>query len=228
MLWIAADGPTIDDGRSSRGRRAGGRDRAGRVDRELHMSRSVEHRPPLVAGGPPIEVVRSTRRRRSASAHARDGRIVVQLPARMSRAEADRTIVTLVARVTGQARAQARGGDDWLAARAAQVAARWVGGVEPRAVTWSSRMQRRWASATPSTGEIRVSDRAAALPDRVLDHLLVHELAHLLVPDHSPEFHALVAAHPHAEWAKGFLAGLAHAEAQGVAPGDAGIADEPG
>ena len=86
------------------------------------MGRTVEHRPPLEPGGLPIEVVRSTRRRRGASAHAREGRIVVQLPAALPAAAADRTIATLVARVSGQVRADERGGDEWLARRAATVA----------------------------------------------------------------------------------------------------------
>lgn len=178
------------------------------------MGRTVEHRPPLEPGGLPIEVVRSTRRRRGASAHARDGRIVVQLPAALPAAAADRTIATLVARVSGKVRADERGGDEWLARRAAIVADTWLDGVRATTVTWSSRMARRWASATPATGAIRVSDRAAAFPDRVLDHLLVHELAHLVVPDHSPAFHELVARYPDTAWAQGFLAGISHAEAR--------------
>lgn len=177
------------------------------------MARYVEHRPPLEPGGLPIEVVRSTRRRRGASAHAREGRIVVQLPAALPEDDADRTIATLVARVTGRARAVDRGGDDWLAERAHEVGRDWVDGVTATSVTWSSRMARRWASATPATGHIRVSNRAAAFPERVIDYLLVHELAHLVVPNHSADFHALVAAYPHTPWAQGFLAGVQHREA---------------
>ena len=178
------------------------------------MSRTVEHRPPLEPGGLPIEVVRSTRRRRGASAHARDGRIVVQLPAALPGDAADHTIATLVARVSGKARADARGGDVWLARRAVEVGNAWLDGVTARSVTWSSRMARRWASATPATGAIRVSDRAAGFPDRVLDYLLVHELAHLVVPNHSGAFHELVARYPDTAWATGFLAGISHAQAR--------------
>lgn len=186
------------------------------------MTRTVEHRPPLDVGGLPIEVVRSTRRRRGATAHARDGSIVVQLPASLSDAAADRTIATLVARVTGQERARERGGDAWLAQRADEVGARWLDGVTASSVSWSSRMARRWASATPATGEIRVSDRAAAMPDRVVDYLLVHELAHLVVADHSPAFHALVAAYPHVDWAQGFLAGVQHCHSRPTGLQDVG------
>ena len=39
----------------------------------------------------------------------------------------------------------------------------------------------------------------------VLDYVIVHELAHLVVADHSPEFHELVARYPRAERARGYL-----------------------
>jgi predicted metal-dependent hydrolase len=45
-------------------------------------------------------------------------------------------------------------------------------------------------------------------PDWVLDYVLVHEIAHLEIPDHSPEFWTLVARYPLAERARGFLLGL--------------------
>lgn len=191
----------------------------------------VEHRPPIRAGDPPLRIVRSTRRRVRATAFARDGHIEVRLPARLAADEAERTITTLVDRVTRRDRARRRGGDGWLAQRADEVARRWVGGVAPARVTWSSRMTRRWASATPATGEIRISDVAATFPDRVLDYLLVHELAHLRVPDHSEGFHAIVDGYPHAAWARGFLAGVSHAGATGPGPeagsGDVPAADQP-
>ena len=78
-------------------------------------------------------------------------------------------------------------------------------------------MGRRWASCTPAEGTIRVSDRLRDVPDHVLDYVLLHELAHLLVPGHGPAFWRLLASYPRLERARGFLDGLAHAE--GLAPG---------
>jgi predicted metal-dependent hydrolase len=39
----------------------------------------------------------------------------------------------------------------------------------------------------------------------VLDYVIVHELTHLIVADHSPAFHELVARYPKAERARGYL-----------------------
>ncbi len=46
------------------------------------------------------------------------------------------------------------------------------------------------------------------MPSWVVDYVLVHELAHLLVPGHSEEFWAWVDRYPKAERARGFLEGV--------------------
>jgi predicted metal-dependent hydrolase len=81
--------------------------------------------------------------------------------------------------------------------------------VAPTSVTWSSRQRHRWASCSPSDGTIRVSDRLQDVPPWVLDTVLLHELAHLLHPDHGPAFQALANRHPRAGDATIFLAGYA-------------------
>jgi hypothetical protein len=46
--------------------------------------------------------------------------------------------------------------------------------------------------------------------------VIVHELAHLRVPSHGPEFWKLVNRYPKAERAKGFLEGVAAASQLGI------------
>ena len=73
------------------------------------------------AGGEPepaVEVVRSARRRRTVSAHRAGDRIVVSVPARISRAEEARWVALMVARVLASERKQ-RPSDEDLLVRAA-------------------------------------------------------------------------------------------------------------
>ncbi len=164
---------------------------------------------------PPVEVVRSPRRRRSAQARAReDGTIVVRVPAGLPVAEERRLVDRLVAKVAGLDRARAAGGDAELQRRADRLADAWLDGRRATSVTWSSRMTTRWGSCSTHTGEIRISDRLAAAPGWVLDGVLVHELAHLVHPDHSPAFHALADRYPQAERVRGFLEGVTFAQTQ--------------
>jgi predicted metal-dependent hydrolase len=166
----------------------------------------IEHRP-AAPGVPPLEIHRSPRRRRSASAAPRDGVVVVRLPAGLPREEEDRLLADLVRKVTGKVRADALGGDEVLERRAAALADRYLDGVRPSSVRWSSRMRRRYGSCTPSEGTIRISRELAGAPAFVLDHVLVHELAHLQVSDHGPRFQELLARFPGSERAAGWLEG---------------------
>ncbi len=164
---------------------------------------------PSRAGDPPIEIHRSQRRRRSASASARDGVIVVRLPAGMSPHDEQQTVSRLVRKVTGQQKAAERGGDDALHQRANALADRYLDGVRATSVRWSSRMTRQHGSCTPSDGTIRISSELARAPDYVLDAVLVHELAHLHVSGHTAAFKQLLNRYPHAQRAQGWLEGHA-------------------
>ncbi|MBU2436453.1 MAG: M48 family metallopeptidase, partial [Candidatus Omnitrophica bacterium] len=52
---------------------------------------------------------------------------------------------------------------------------------------------------------IRISHRLAQMPDWVKDYVIVHELAHLIEPNHSKSFWDIVSRYKLAERAKGFL-----------------------
>ena len=64
------------------------------------------------------------------------------------------------------------------------------------------------------------------MPPWVVDYVLVHELAHLIVPGHGADFWKLVGNYPKAERARGYLEGVAaaaHLPMEGdLAAGDAG------
>ncbi|MFN2523220.1 MAG: M48 family metallopeptidase, partial [Mycobacteriales bacterium] len=158
-----------------------------------------------------VEVVRSDRRRRTISAYRQDGRTVVLLPARMSKADEERWVVEMLARLERQ-EARRRPAVDALEQRAADLSERYLDGrAVPTSVTWSRRQNGRWGSCTPADGTIRLSSRLQGLPDWVVDYVLVHELAHLLQPGHDPAFWALVGRYPKAERARGYLEGVAAA-----------------
>jgi hypothetical protein len=147
-----------------------------------------------------VELVAGTRRRRHVEGVLVGDVLRVAYPPRMSRVEAARIADEL------RLRMERRVASDRLdlAARARALARRHDLPLPVR-VEWSDRQLARWGSCDPADGVIRVSRRLAAFPIWVLDYVLVHELAHLAVPDHGPRFHALVARFPRAERAVGFL-----------------------
>jgi predicted metal-dependent hydrolase len=173
----------------------------------------------MAADGSTVEVIRSARRRRTISAYRDGDRTVVLLPARTTAADEVRWVDAMVARLAKQD-ARRKPSDDGLAARAAGLSARHLDGrARPASVRWVGNMASRWGSCTPADRTIRISDRLRGAPLWVLDYVLVHELAHLRVPDHSPAFWELVSAYPRAELARGYLLGLS-ASSDGDSAGD--------
>ncbi|HEX9342327.1 MAG TPA: M48 family metallopeptidase [Actinomycetota bacterium] len=155
---------------------------------------------------PPVRVIRSARRRKTVTAYREGDTVVVLLPARLSRREEAQWVATMLQRLEQRERRRQPATDETLQRRALLLARRYFdGAVEPASVRWVSNMRTRYGSCTPGDGTIRLSDRIAPYPTWVRDYVLVHELAHLAVPDHSAAFWALVARYPMAERARGFL-----------------------
>ena len=68
-----------------------------------------------------------------------------------------------------------------------------------------SQMKYRWGSCTPSNN-LNFNWRIIKAPINVIDYIIVHELAHLREPNHTPEFWNIVSIQvPHYEQAKEWL-----------------------
>lgn len=159
-----------------------------------------------------VEVRRSARRRRTVSAYREGDRTVVLIPARMSVAEEERWIGVMLDKLAAQEGRRLLG-DRELAARAAELSAQYLGGRAcPASVRWVTNQNTRWGSCTPAEGSIRLSHRLQGMPEYVVDYVLLHELAHLLVPGHGPRFWQLLEDYPRTERARGFLEGVSAAD----------------
>ena len=148
----------------------------------------------------PVEVIRSDRRNKTVSARIVDGVIRVRIPAWMSAEDEARFVDDVVERIERERRSSAID----LEARARNLADEY-GLPRPASVTWSKIQRQRWGSCTIGSGEIRISDRLVDVPPWVLDSVLIHELAHLVVPNHGPEFEAIISRYPLNERATGYL-----------------------
>ncbi len=134
---------------------------------------------------------------------------MVMVPARFSAAEEDAWVAKLVDRVV-RAERRRRPSDAELALRAARLSREFLDGrAQPASVRWVGNQNARWGSCTPADKTIRVSERVRGMPSYVIDYVVLHELAHLLVPGHGPAFWAWVHGYPQVERARGFLDGVA-------------------
>ena len=169
---------------------------------------------------PEVEVRRSKRRRRTVSAYRDGDRIVVMIPASLTRAEEAEWVETMVARLEKSERRR-KPSDEDLIARALVLSDRYLGGLAaPESVRWVDNQQQRWGSCTPGDRTIRLSARLQGMPSWVVDYVLVHELAHLLESRHDANFWAWVDRYPEAEKAKGYLLGWSAASRLDPPPGE--------
>ncbi len=166
-----------------------------------------------------VEVRRSARRRRTVSAYREGDRTIVMIPARMTADEERRWVTVMLDKLAAQEDRRILD-DDALASRAAELSERYLQGrAQPDSVRWVTNQNARWGSCTPALGSIRLSHRLQGMPEYVLDYVLLHELAHLLVPGHGPGFWELVERYPRTERARGFLEGVVAAERLPYVPG---------
>lgn len=153
--------------------------------------------------------------------------MVVLMPAGLPRAEERRLIADMLTRLARSGRRKGRGAsDEDLMRLADQLSRRWLEGrPRPSSVRWVPAMTTRWASCSPGSGEIRISETLREVPAYVLHYVLVHELAHLVVPGgHPPEFWEVVRRYPRTERAVGYL----EAYSRVVRDGSGGQAADPG
>ena len=169
----------------------------------------------------PVEIVRSRKRRKTVQAVLVDGMIRVHVPATLSQREIDECVAELVPRLERRYRS-----DHIDLDQRAQHLARRFDLPAPRAIEWAENQRRRWGSCDTRTGDIRISSRLADFPPWVLDYVIVHELAHLVVPNPGPAFAPLVERYPRAERARGYLMAKQD-EPDGDAPDEWTDDDEP-
>lgn len=169
---------------------------------------------------PVVEVRRSRRRRSTVAAYREDGKVVVMIPARMTRAEEKEWVATMLARLE-RSEKRRRPSDATLMRRAKELNLKFLDGLAtPKTVRWVDNQSSRWGSCTPDDRAIRLSRRLEGMPTWVIDYVLVHELAHLLELGHTPRFWRFVDRYPKAERAKGFLEGVAAASHLGITADD--------
>ncbi len=142
------------------------------------------------------------------AARLEEGTLIVYVPARLSRGEEAEWIERMRERIETKERRRRLNSQGDLERRAHQLNERYFGGQ----LSWTSlryvtNQSRRFGSCTPTKATIRLADCLAEMPEWVRDYVIIHELAHLMEPNHSSAFWELVGRYPLTERARGYLIG---------------------
>ena len=156
-----------------------------------------------------VRVVRSRKRKKTISGKLVEGNVVeIRAPASMSDEEL-RPFIERILKGFRRDREREKLSDEELEKRANRLNEKYFGGtLRWNSIRWSTRQDKIFGSCTPDSKTIRISYRLAKTPTWVLDYVIMHELTHLLEPNHGRRFWRLVNRYPLTERARGYLIAL--------------------
>ena len=152
-----------------------------------------------------VRIIRSTKRKKTVQARKIDNVLEILAPAHLSDEQLKPHVENLQKRLVQREQSKSLD-DDALQKRALELNRTYFAGrLSWKSIRWVSNQDKRHGSCSPRRGTIRISHRLAGMPKFVLDYVLVHELAHLIEPNHGSNFWQLVNRYPKTERARGFL-----------------------
>ncbi|MBI4721896.1 MAG: M48 family metallopeptidase [Candidatus Stahlbacteria bacterium] len=141
-----------------------------------------------------VKVIRNSKRKKTISARIIGNELMVYLPNRFSKEEEKKWIDKMVK--WASERRRKKGLDEHneeLKKRANELNRQYfVNKLIWNSIKYVTNQNKVFGSCTSKKGRIRISDRLINVPDWVRDYVIIHELAHLIQPNHSNAFWELV------------------------------------
>lgn len=158
---------------------------------------------------PQVTIIRSRRRKKTIQTKSGDGRLWIYLPAGMNPKDEQKWIDRMIQRnERWEQKKTVKQSDDWLIHRAQELNKKYFNGTLNFSIRFVTNQNSRYGSCTSLDKSIRISNRVKIMPSWVQDYIIIHELSHLIYPDHSKKFWETVNRYRYAERAKGYLIAL--------------------
>lgn len=153
-----------------------------------------------------VEIVRSSTRKKTVQAKVVNGKIVVYLPLGMHPREEEKIVERMKQNLEKQVLKSKINSDGYLRKRFDDFNAKYFhGSLRVESIEFVTNQERRNGSCTPQNLSIRISHRLLNMPPWVLDYVIMHEMTHLIFPEHSKAFWEKVREYRLTERARGFL-----------------------
>jgi hypothetical protein len=153
-----------------------------------------------------IKIVRSSRRRRSVSARLANNLLLINAPLMLSQERLDRIIDDFKLKF---ARKKLKAGLDKeysLRDLADELNNKYFSNqLKIGLVEYAINQNSRFGCCNYRTGKIRISHKIGLMPAWVRKYVLIHEMAHLIEPNHSRAFWDIVSRYKLTERARGYL-----------------------
>lgn len=154
-----------------------------------------------------VKIIRSSKRKRTISARVVGNELFVYLPTGLPEEEEKKWVDKMVSKVKNHTkRGNLADHNKELIKRVEQLNKQFFGGkLKWNSIEYVTNQNRVNGSCTSKMGTIRISDRLINMPGWVRDYVIIHELAHLIQPNHSGAFWKLVNQYKWTERARGYL-----------------------
>lgn len=153
-----------------------------------------------------VKVIRSRMRKRTVSARVVGKVMYIHAPMDISDEKLEKVIEDFKIRLEKRRiKKELNSGED-LERIGQRLNKRYFGGkVKVKSMKYVTNQHKRFGSCSHRTGTIRLSHRLAGMPEWVRNYVIIHEMAHIIEPNHSKSFWEIVSRYKLAERARGYL-----------------------
>lgn len=153
-----------------------------------------------------VKVIRSPNRKKTIQARIIGETLEVHLPLGLHSEKERKIIEEMKEKIEKKKQKKQINIDDYPIQRFNELNKEYFHGkLKVNSILFVTNQERVNGSCTPNKGTIRLSHKLLEMPRWVLDYVIMHEMTHLVHPDHSREFWTKVAEYKLTERARGFL-----------------------
>lgn len=153
-----------------------------------------------------VKVKRSPRRKKTISARLIGGVMHVLAPHHLPENKLQESISKLKDRLLKKEQKKELDSKASLYEIAEKLNQKYFGGqIKIGSIEYSTKQKSVFGNCSTRRGAIRLSHRLASMPGFVRDYVIIHEMCHIIHPNHKKDFKDLVARYELAERARGFL-----------------------
>ena len=153
-----------------------------------------------------VKIIRSSRRKRTVSARLVKDLLLVKAPVFIPDAHLEKMVAGFKDKFQRKRLKEELDKSEDLASVAQRLNEKYFENkLKVNGIEYVTNQNSRFGCCNYRSGHIRISHRLGLMPAWVRDYVIVHELAHLLAPNHSRAFWDIVSRYELAERAKGYL-----------------------
>lgn len=153
-----------------------------------------------------VKIKYSNKRSRTISARLINGSLMVNAPAAMPRERLEKIVENFKVRFERKKLKEELNRERPLNEIAAKLNDRYFNGkLKINSIEYATDQNSRFGCCNCRAASIRISHRLSRMPEWVRDCVIIHEMAHLVEPNHSAAFWNIVSRYELAERAKGYL-----------------------